>query len=68
MVLEAPGYESLGSVLNERPRAPWLATREPQTRRALWSSLANLAQGIVLLHEQHILHRDVSAETVLLLQ
>ena len=64
MVLEAPGYESLGSVLKERPRAPWLATREPQTRRALWSSLANLAQGIVLLHEQHILHRDVSAETV----
>ena len=54
MVLEAPGYESLGSVLSERPRAPWLETREPQTRRALWSSLANLAEGIVLLHEQHI--------------
>ena len=64
MVLEAPGYESLGSVLNERPRATWLETREPQTRQALWSSLANLAEGIVLLHEQHILHRDVSAETV----
>ena len=64
MVLEAPGYESLGSVLSERPRAPWLETREPQTRRALWSSLANLAEGIVLLHEQHILHRDVSAATV----
>ena len=64
MVLEAPGYESLGTVLNERRRVPWLDTRDPQTRRALWGSLANLAEGIVLLHEQHILHRDVSAETV----
>ena len=64
MVLEAPGYESLANVLKERRRTPWLQTREPQTRRALWSGLANLAEGIVLLHEQHILHRDVRAETV----
>ena len=56
MVLEAPGYESLGSVLRGRRRLPWLDTRDPQTRRALWSSLATLAEGIVLLHEQHILH------------
>ena len=66
MVLEAPGYESLASVLKVRPRVPWLQTLEPQTRQALWSGLENLAEGIVLLHEQHILHRDVRAETVYL--
>ena len=64
MVLEGPGYESLRDVLRARRRVPWLDTRDPQARRALWSSLATLADGIVLLHEQHILHRDVSAETV----
>jgi hypothetical protein len=64
MVLEAPGYESLAFALKERAKTPWLQTREPQTRRGLWSGLSNLAEGIVLLHEQHILHRDVRAETV----
>ena len=64
MVLEAPGYESLAGVLIDRPRFSWLDTREPQARRAIWSGLANLAEGIVLLHEQHILHRDVTADTV----
>ena len=64
MVLEGPGYESLRDVLHDRRRVPWLDTRTPEARRALWTSLATLAEGIVLLHEQHILHRDVSAETV----
>ena len=64
MVLEAPGYESLASVLKQRLRTPWLQTREPQTRRALWNGLVRFVEGLVLLHEQHILHRDVRAETV----
>ena len=66
MVLEAPGYESLANVIRERPQIPWLQTREIQTRRSLWTGLARLADGIIILHEQHILHRDVRPETVYL--
>lgn len=64
MVLEAPGYESLADGIKERVRTPWLHTREIQTRRSLWSGLARLVDGIMLLHEQHIIHRDVKPETI----
>ena len=64
MVLEAPGYESLADGIRERVRTPWLHTREIQTRRSLWSGLAHLVDGIMLLHEQHIIHRDVKPETI----
>jgi serine/threonine protein kinase len=64
MVLEAPGYEPLANAIRERTRIPWLQTREIQTRRSLWSGLENLVDGIVLLHEQHILHRDLRPETI----
>jgi hypothetical protein len=64
MALEAPGYEILAGALARRAEFAWLSPREPQARRALWLGLQRLASGIRLLHEQSILHRDVSAETV----
>jgi len=64
MVLQAPGYEPLSGALGQRAATPWLQSREPQSRFALWTGLANLAEGVALLHEQHIIHRDISAETV----
>ena len=64
MVLEAPGYENLASVIVHRAQTPWLNARDSQVRRALWASILRLASGIRLLHEQHILHRNVGAEAV----
>ena len=64
MVLEAPGYESLSSVIRHRTNVQWLATRDSQVRRALWASVLRLASGVHLLHEQHILHRNIGADAV----
>ena len=64
MVLEAPGYENLASVIAHRPSTPWLNARDPQVRRALWASILRLASGVRLLHEQRILHRSLGAEAV----
>jgi KaiC/GvpD/RAD55 family RecA-like ATPase len=64
MVLAAPGYVTLATALTRRSDLPWLVAREPQARSVLWRGLYRLATGIRLLHEQYILHRNVSAETV----
>ena len=66
MVLEAPGYDSLAEALRDRGQTDWLRTRDLQTRRSLWSGLALLVDGIALLHEQQIIHRDVRPETIYL--
>lgn len=64
MVLEAPGYESLETVVTHRGGVPWLATKELQVRRRLWASIRRLASGIRLLHDQNILHRNLGADAV----
>ena len=64
MVLNAPGYETLASAFSRRTEVAWLAPRDPQARHELWSGLQRIANGIRLLHEQNILHRDLRAETV----
>ena len=64
MVLEAAGYDNLSSVITHRASTSWLNTRDPQVRRALWASILRLASGVRLLHEQHILHRNLGAEAV----
>ena len=64
MVLEAPGYDNLASVIAHRAQAPWLNARDTHVRRALWESISRLASGIRLLHEQHILHRNLGVGAV----
>ena len=64
MVLEAPGYDSLAGALRQRGRTDWLRIRDIPTRRSLWTGLALLVDGIALLHEQQIIHRDVRPETI----
>lgn len=64
MVLAAPGFATLASALERRSEHVWLQDRSPSGRRRLWHGLRRLAEGIQLLHGQHILHRDVGAETV----
>ena len=64
MVLEAPGYENLASVIPHRGSNPWLNARDSQVRSALWASISRLASGVRLLHEQHIIHRNLGAEAI----
>ena len=64
MVLEAPGYENLATVIPHRASTPWLNARDAQVRSALWASISRLASGVRLLHEQHILHRNLGAEAI----
>lgn len=66
MVLEAPGYEPLATAIKNPGTYPWLRLREASFRRDLWVALAALAGGLALLHEQQVLHRDVSVEAVVL--
>jgi serine/threonine protein kinase len=65
LVLESSsgGVAPLASYLTPaaRGRTPWLA----QTRRRdLWRGLRRLAEGVAVLHSEHILHRHLSAETI----
>lgn len=67
MVLEArgpTGYETLASVFPERSRFPWLSNRDPQARRETWQGLQRLGDGLQLLHDQYVLHRNVGPEAV----
>jgi serine/threonine protein kinase len=67
MVLEArgpTGYETLAGVFPERSRFPWLSNRDPQARRETWQGLQQLADGLQLLHDQYVLHRNVGPEAV----
>lgn len=63
MALEAPGYDTLGGTFAHRARYTWLSNRDANARRELWRLLQRLADGLRLLHEQHVLHRNVTAET-----
>lgn len=64
MVAKASGYETLARALSERAKHPWLANRDLTSRRELWRQFQSMAEGLRLLHEQHVLHRNVGAETV----
>jgi hypothetical protein len=67
MVLEAEhsgGYQPLSAALAKRSLFPWLRITDLGIRRDLWSALGKLADGIALLHEQNILHRNIEAKRV----
>jgi hypothetical protein len=66
MVSSTPGYKTLGDLLTRRASIPELADPSPRARRDVWRALERLAQGLRLLHEQNVLHRNVSAETILI--
>ena len=65
MALASPGLVLLETLLAERARTPWLREiANISTRVTIWRSLRNLALGLTQLHEQHMLHRDISPRAV----
>lgn len=66
MAFMAPGLTPLDALLRDRGRCPWLSgLRLPAARAELWRGIKNLALGLVQLHAQQMLHRAISAESVL---
>jgi serine/threonine protein kinase len=68
MVLEAmgsSGYAPLSDALRQRGQFGWLSNQDAGSRRELWQGLQLIANGLQLLHEQNILHRNLTAEAVL---
>jgi len=65
MVLASPGLTPLEMVLQERAKTPWLFDLvNSATRLNVWRALRNLALGLTKLHEQHMLHRDISPRAI----
>jgi serine/threonine protein kinase len=66
MVFETRGLQTLASVLaGERSSHTWLSGRTG-ARRELWQMLGRIADGLALLHDQQVIHRCVSPESVFL--
>ncbi|WP_329035940.1 AAA domain-containing protein [Streptomyces sp. NBC_00178] len=63
MVFKTEGLSTLSTTLGERSKHEWLSGRT-SARRELWQMLGHIAQGLALLHEQQVIHRSVSAESV----
>jgi len=61
----ARGYTSLETPLATRADNAWLSAGEPLgRRRELWRGLQQVLQGVRLLHDQNMLHRNLGAAAV----
>ncbi len=69
MVMQSSGssYVSLMKLLStQRAQYPWLSNASAEERRKLWQGLHRIAQGLYLLHNQDMLHRNVEIDSVFL--
>ena len=69
LVSEGPGYDTLAAALSDRRASAWLTTsnlKQRDRRATLWKGLRRIAVAIRTLHEQQIMHRAVSPESVYL--
>jgi KaiC/GvpD/RAD55 family RecA-like ATPase len=67
MVLEAKGHRTLDCALQDRSKHDWLNFKNlerSEERRSLWGALLGIARGLLLLHRQRVVHRNVTAESV----
>ena len=64
MVLRTTGFVTLADALQGNTQQRWLPDRGPRGRREIWSALELLVDGLRLLHDQQVIHRNVRAETV----
>ncbi|SED03780.1 AAA domain-containing protein [Streptomyces sp. PAN_FS17] len=65
MVFKTGGLQTLASLLARRDEHDWLSGRS-SGRRELWQMLGRIAEGLALLHDQQVVHRSVSPESVFL--
>ena len=66
MIFQTEGLRTLASILDgDRSQYSWLSGR-PAARRELWQMLGRMADGLALLHEQQVIHRNVSPDSVFL--
>ncbi|MGW3447195.1 AAA domain-containing protein [Streptomyces sp. NPDC001076] len=65
MVFKTGGLDTLASLLAKRGEHEWLSGRT-SGRREIWQMLGRIAEGLALLHEQQVVHRSVSPESVFL--
>jgi len=69
LVSEGPGYDTLAAALSDRRGSTWLMSanlKQRDRRASLWKGLRRIAVAIRTLHEQQIMHRAVSPESVYL--
>ena len=67
LLAEGPGYDPLVTQIQKRGSCEWLKiayTKKPDCRQLLWKGFKRIALAILALHEQQIIHRNVSAESV----
>ncbi|MFG1842916.1 AAA domain-containing protein [Micromonospora sp. NPDC049175] len=66
MVFKTEGLQNLASLLGpQRGDHAWLSGR-PEDRVALWQMLERFTDGLGLLHDQQVVHRNVVPESVFL--
>jgi len=67
LVYEGSQYVTFAQELRARKETDWLSfnkLRERHVRRALWISLLQLAKGLKSLHDQNLIHRNVTPEAI----
>lgn len=67
LVYEGLQYVTLSDVFKERETKDWLSfkkLKERHIRRELWRSMLQLGEGLELLHNQNLIHRNVTPETI----
>lgn len=67
MKSEGGGFHRLSDALADRQQHDWLMLgnfKQAESRARLWKALYRLAKGMEALHRQHIIHRNLSAESI----
>jgi serine/threonine protein kinase len=67
MEIKGRGYYQLADALRERQQHDWLTLaglKQPTARAYLWKAFHRLAKGVEALHNQHVIHRNISAESI----
>jgi serine/threonine protein kinase len=67
LVYEGSQFITFAQVLKDREQTDWLSfkkLRERHVRRTLWISLLQLAKGLKSLHDQKLIHRNVTPEAI----
>lgn len=67
LVYEGQQHVTLAAMFGKRDSTDWLSfqkLKERHIRRELWRSLLQLARGLKSLHDQNLIHRNVTPETI----